>query len=110
MKIILPAAFILLSSCALASAQRVEADLVITNANVRTMGSAQKQGRSIAVLGNRIIAVGSDAETKALVGPKTRVIDAKGKLVIPGFNDAQVHILETGIQLSSVDLRDAKTP
>jgi len=38
------------------------------------------------------------------------VIDAKGRLVIPGFNDAHVHFLEIGQQLSSVDLRDAKTP
>ena len=93
-----------------AIAQSVTADLVVTNANVHTINSEQKQVRSIAVLGNKIIAVGSDADTKALIGPKTRVIDAKGRLVVPGFNDAHVHFLETGVQLSSVDLRDAKTP
>ena len=93
-----------------AIAQSVTADLVVTNANVHTINSEQKQARSIAVLGNKIIAVGSDADTKALIGPKTRVIDAKGRLVVPGFNDAHVHFLETGVQLSSVDLRDAKTP
>lgn len=93
-----------------ATAQSVTADLVITNANVHTMDPAQKQARSIAVLGDRIIAVGSDADTRSLIGPKTRVIDARGKLIIPGFNDAHVHFLETGVQLSSVDLRDAKTP
>ena len=93
-----------------AIAQSVTADLVVSNANVHTINSEQKQARSIAVLGNKIIAVGSDADTKALIGPKTRVIDAKGRLVVPGFNDAHVHFLETGVQLSSVDLRDAKTP
>lgn len=93
-----------------AAAQGVTADLVITNAKVHTMNPAQKQARSIAVLGNRIIAVGSDAETRPLIGAKTRVIDAKGKVIIPGFNDAHVHFLETGVQLSSVDLRDARTP
>lgn len=90
--------------------QNFTADLVVTNANVRTMNSAQKQATSIAVLGGKIIAVGSDADIKTLIGPKTKVIDAKGKLVIPGFNDAHVHFLEVGQQLSSVDLRDAKTP
>src|SRR6185369_694673 len=62
------------------------------------------------VLNGKIVAVGSDVDTKSLIGPNTRVIDAGGKLVIPGFNDAHVHFLETGSQLSSVDLRSAKTP
>ncbi len=86
------------------------ADLVVVNANIHTIDSKRPTARSIAVLGDKIIAVGSDADTKPLIGPKTKVIDAKGKLVIPGFNDAHVHFLETGSQLSSVDLRDAKTP
>src|SRR5215207_2265553 len=85
------------------------AGLAIVNANVRTRGTPA-QARSIAVLGNKIIAAGSDMEIRALIGPKTRAIDAKGRLVVPGFNDAHVHFLETGVQLASVDLRDAKTP
>mgnify|MGYP001489776842 CR=1 FL=1 len=93
-----------------ASAQNFKADLVVTNANVLTVNSSQPRAQSIAITGDRIVAVGSDADTKPLIGPKTKVIDAKGKLVIPGFNDAHVHFMETGSQLSSVDLRDAKTP
>ena len=96
--------------CTGVSAQSVTADLVVINANVNTLNTGGSKGSSIAVLGNKIIAVGSDADTKPLIGPKTKVIDAKGKLVIPGFNDAHVHFLEVGQQLSSVDLRDAKTP
>lgn len=91
-------------------AQNVAADLVITNASVRTMDSKRPTAQSIAVIGDRIVSVGTDADTKSLIGPNTKVIDAKGKLVIPGFNDAHVHFMETGQQLSSVDLRDAKTP
>ena len=90
--------------------QAMSADLVVTNANIHTMDTKRTVAKSIAVLNGKIIAVGSDADTKALVGPKTRVIDAKGKLVIPGFNDAHVHFMETGAQLASVDLRSAKTP
>ena len=93
-----------------ADGQTGMADLVVVNANVRTMAAARPTARSIAVTGGRIIAVGSDADTKPLIGPSTKVIDAGGKLVLPGFNDAHVHFLETGAQLSSVDLRDAKTP
>ncbi|HMJ08727.1 MAG TPA: amidohydrolase family protein, partial [Pyrinomonadaceae bacterium] len=91
-------------------AQTGSADLVVVNANVHTMNPKQASARSIAVVGNRIVAVGSDAETKAYIGPNTKVIDAGGKLIVPGFNDAHVHFLETGAQLSAVDLRDAKTP
>ena len=89
--------------------QTVTADLVITNSNIRTMDAKRSVVRSIAVLNGKIVALGSDADTRSLIGPKTRVIDAKGKLVLPGFNDAHVHFLETGLQLSLLDLRDAKT-
>ncbi|MGI8812189.1 MAG: amidohydrolase [Pyrinomonadaceae bacterium] len=93
-----------------AFAQKAAADLVLTNGNVHTMGGAIPIARSIAVVGDRIVAVGTDAEIKSYIGSGTKVIDAGGKLVLPGFNDAHVHFLETGAQLSSVDLRDAKTP
>lgn len=91
-------------------AQRASADLVVTNANIRTMDANRTIARSIAALNGKIIAIGSNADTKSLIGPNTRIIDAKGKTIIPGFNDAHVHFMETGQQLSSVDLRDAKTP
>lgn len=92
------------------NAQSPAADLVIVNANVHTMDTKNPSARSVAVWQNKIITVGTDADTKALIGPKTRVIDAGGKLVLPGFNDAHVHFLETGFQLSSVNLRNAATP
>ncbi|MEK7854878.1 MAG: amidohydrolase family protein [Acidobacteriota bacterium] len=110
MKKIIFSAFSLLVLFSNISAQSLTADLVITNANVHTIDSKRPTARSIAVLGDRIIAVGSDADTKAFIGPRTKVIDAKGRLVVPGFNDAHVHFMETGAQLSSVDLRDAKSP
>ena len=93
-----------------AEAQKSEADLVIVNARVRTMDAARPNAEAVAVHGNRITHVGTSAEVRALAGPKTRVIDAKGALVLPGFNDAHVHFLSGGFQLSSVDLRDASTP
>ncbi|MEJ7743980.1 MAG: amidohydrolase family protein [Nocardioidaceae bacterium] len=58
----------------------------------------------------KIIAIGSNADTKFLIGKNTRIIDAKGKLILPGFNDSHVHFLDGGTGLSSADLRDAKTP
>ena len=110
MNIYLIAALVWLSASTAVFGQRTIADLVVFNANVHTMSASQKKATSIAVMGNKIVAIGTDASTKSLIGPKTRVIDAKGKLVIPGFNDAHVHFLEGGFQLSLVDLRSAKTP
>ena len=86
------------------------ADLIIVNATVHTMTQAQPTAEAIAILGQRIIAVGANDEIRKLAGPATRVIDAKGQTVLPGFNDAHVHFLSGGFQLSSVDLRDAKSP
>jgi len=93
----------------LASGQKFAADLVVVNANIHTMDAKRTIARNMAVLNGKIMAIGSDADIRSLIGPNTHVIDAKGKLVLPGFNDAHVHFLETGAQLSSVDLRSAKT-
>ena len=97
-------------AAAAAFAQTVNADLVVFNANVHTGVPGQANARAIAVMGNKIVAVGTDAQIRVLAGPRTRQIDAGGKTIVAGFNDAHVHFLETGAQLSSVDLRDAKTP
>jgi predicted amidohydrolase YtcJ len=86
------------------------ADLVIVNARVRTMDKQRPEAEAVAVRGNRVAAVGTVAEVRRLAGPRTRVVDAKGAAVLPGFNDAHVHFLSGGFQLSSVDLRDAPTP
>ncbi len=85
-------------------------DLVLLNATVRTMDPRQPVAEAIAISGNRIAAVGKSSEIQALAGARTRVVDARGRLVLPGFNDAHVHFLSGGFQLSSVDLRDAATP
>jgi predicted amidohydrolase YtcJ len=88
-------------------AHSVTADLLITNAVVRTMDTNQPLAEAVAVIGNRIVAVGSNANLAGASGPKTAIIDARGRLVLPGFNDAHVHFLSGGFQLSQVDLRTA---
>ncbi|HSE33051.1 MAG TPA: amidohydrolase [Pyrinomonadaceae bacterium] len=88
----------------------VTPDTIIVNATVRTMDPARPSAEAIAILGNRIVAVGNSTEIKKLAGSNTRIIDAQKRLVLPGFNDAHVHFLSGGFQLSSVDLRDANTP
>lgn len=101
---------LLASMFSASSAQSVFADLVIYNAKIRTMDAKRTVAEAIAIVDNKIAAVGTNAEIRKLIGPNTKQIDAGGKTIIPGFNDAHVHFLETGQQLSAVDLRDAKTP
>ena len=72
------------------SARPLKADIVVVNANIHTMDTARPLARSLAVLGGKIVRVGSDADTKPLIGPATRVIDAGGKTVIPGIGRAHV--------------------
>src|SRR5271156_1076587 len=83
------------------------ADLIITNAKIWTVDKAHPTAQAVGVLGDRIIAVGSNAEVDVLRGHDTKVIDAGGKLVLPGFNDAHVHFVSGGLQLESVQLNDA---
>lgn len=87
-----------------------QADLVIINANIRTIDKTKPLSQALAVTKNRISAVGTNQEIRALVGENTKIIDAAGRLVLPGFNDAHVHFTTMGKQFFSVDLRDAKTP
>ena len=86
------------------------ADLIVVNGNIHTMDHSLLTAEALAIHGNRIIAVGSNDDIKKLAGANTTVINAKGRLVLPGFNDAHVHFMSGGFQLSSVDLRDANTP
>src|SRR5262245_27366953 len=86
------------------------ADLIIINATVRTMNPSPPQAEAIAIQGNRIVAVGTSKEIRKLANERTRVIDARGRLVLPGFNDAHVHFMSGGFQLASVDLRNADSP
>ncbi|HEX6125982.1 MAG TPA: amidohydrolase [Pyrinomonadaceae bacterium] len=73
------------------------------------MSSRNSVAEAFSVTGNRISSVGTNVLIRKLIGPSTRVIDARGRLVIPGFNDAHVHFMGIGNTFSTIDLRDAKT-
>ena len=84
--------------------------LAVVNARVWTGDPRRPWADAIAVDGDRITLVGTSAEVKKLAAPSTRVIDAAGMMVVPGFIDSHVHFITGGFGLSSVQLRDAKTP
>ena len=83
------------------------ADLIIENARIWTVDSSHPEAEAVAILGDRIVGVGSTKEVDAWRGPQTRVVDAAGKRLVPGFNDAHVHFFDGGSQLDSVELNDA---
>ncbi|MBX3288531.1 MAG: amidohydrolase [Acidobacteria bacterium] len=101
--------FVLIVGCSVFSQDRT-ADLVILNGNVLTMDEKRPRAEAIAVTGNIISAVGTNAEIRAVVGETTKVIDAKGGTVMPGFNDAHVHFMAIGNTFSSMDIKDVDTP
>jgi hypothetical protein len=95
--------------CAPSLAAPPAADLIVTDAKIWTVDAALPAAEAVAVLGDRIVAVGTNSEIAAWRGSKTTVIDARGKLLLPGFNDAHVHFVSGGMQLDSVQLNDARS-
>jgi hypothetical protein len=89
---------------------RTAADLVITRANVWTGDPTLPGAMGIAIVADRIVAVGGADDIERWRGSTTRVINAEGRRVVPGFNDAHVHFVDGGRQLDNVDLKDADTP
>ena len=109
---------------ALASAQNAapapteskpKADIIFIHANVYSGVPATSQFSSIlreeaiAVRGDRILAVGKNVEIEKLKGPQTQVVDLGGHFVMPGFNDAHLHLAAAGLQKLNVDLTGVKT-
>jgi predicted amidohydrolase YtcJ len=84
--------------------------LAVVNARMWTGDARRPWADGMAISGDRITTVGSSAEVRKLTTSATRIVDARGMMVAPGFIDAHVHFLAGGFGLSSVQLRTAKTP
>jgi predicted amidohydrolase YtcJ len=98
------------------SAQKPKADLIFTHGNIFTgvvdaaasLGSG-KRAEALAVLGDRILAVGARDEIMKLKGPETKIVDLDGHFVMPGFNDAHMHLASAGLEKMNVNMVGAKT-
>ncbi len=114
-----PLAWISLASFALAAAcgppqapppaDRALADVLILNGRVYTGDEQGTIAQAVAIAGNTILRVGTDDELATLRGPATKVIDAHGGSIAPGFNDSHVHFLDGGLALGDVDLAGLTT-
>jgi predicted amidohydrolase YtcJ len=101
-------AFLTITSLTIANLQGQQADKVFNNAKIWTVDPQNPQAEALAIAGGKILAVGSNAEMKKLIGSKTKVVDVKGKRMLPGFIDNHTHFMSGGFQLQNVDLRNSK--
>ena len=74
-----------------------QADLIVTNAKVSTMAPGKEFVQAFAIRNNMFVAVGDDRDMMQLKGPKTLVIDAKRRTIIPGLNDSHTHVIRGGL-------------
>ncbi len=87
-----------------------KADLIITNANIWTGNQHQPRAQAMAVSGDTILGIGADEDMERYLSPATKIVNAEGRFITPGFIDSHVHLMSGGSSLLSIDLRDAKTP
>jgi predicted amidohydrolase YtcJ len=96
-------------------APAVKADAIYLHANIYTgvAGSSSfheiQRAEAMALRGDRILALGSDADILKLKGPATTVVDLKGHFVMPGFNDAHMHLTNAGFKKLTVDLTGTRS-
>ncbi len=83
----------------------MEADLVLLNGNLFT----RARGNSLAIYRGRIVKIGKEDEIALFIGHKTKVIDLRGKIVLPGFIDAHIHLSLFGMSLSQIYLRGTRS-
>ena len=97
------------------AAEKPKADAIFTHGNVYTGAldgpslGAGKRAEAIAVRGGQIFAVGTRDEVMKTKGPETKVVDLGGHFVMPGFNDAHLHLASAGFEKVTVNLVGAKT-
>ena len=93
--------------CAAGSSEAA-ADLVLLHGKIVTVDADLPEAQALAARGDRIVAVGSDAEIEPFIGPETEVIDLEGMLAIPGLIEGHGHYLSLGQELTQIDLRFAR--
>jgi len=84
------------------------ADTVVLHGRIYTLNSKQPWAQALAIRADKIVAVGDDATIEKFRGPDTKVIDAAGQLVLPGFVDCHIHFMDGALSLGRVNLEGAK--
>src|SRR4051794_12244870 len=84
------------------------ADLVLTGGRVHLVDPPGRDAAAVAVRGDRIVAIGDAASVAAHVGGRTRVVALRGRLVVPGFQDAHVHPISAGVDRLQCDVHEER--
>jgi predicted amidohydrolase YtcJ len=84
----------------------MSADLALTSGKVLTMNQSQPYAEAVAIKNDRITKVGTNEEIKRWLGKNTKIIDLKGKTVVPGFIDTHIHVADFGRLLMWIDLSE----
>jgi predicted amidohydrolase YtcJ len=87
----------------------LSADIVLTNGKVLTMNPTQPIAEAVAIIGDKIVKVGTNEEINRLIGKSTKVIRLNGKTVVPGFIDTHIHVTDFGRLISWLDLTSIKS-
>jgi len=85
------------------------AELALKGGAVCTMDGARSWAEAVAIRGGRIVYVGTDEGLQAHVGPGTRIVDLKGRMLMPAFQDAHVHPISSGIESITLSLSGLDT-
>jgi len=105
--VVLSIALFLGTKCFEQETEAAAADTVLIHAKIYTVNARQTWAEALAVRAGKIVAVGSDSEIRKYQGPNSRMIDAEGHLVLPGFTDSHIHFLDGSLSLTQVSLDDA---
>src|SRR5688572_14922303 len=93
----------------LRAGEKPEAATIAVRGRIWTANPQQPWAEAIAILGDRIVAVGSVRDIEKFVTSETEAIHAGDGLVVPGLIDSHIHLIDGGLRLASVQLRDAKS-
>ena len=85
------------------------ADLVLRNGKIVTVDESRPQASAVAARGERIVAVGSDRDIEPYIGPRTQVVDLRGRLAVPGFIEGHGHLMWLGDSKAQLDLSGAQS-
>ena len=89
--------------------QAQDADIIVRNARIWTGDSLRPSAQAVAIRGDRLIIVGTNADVDARRSGRTRVIDAGGRFITPGFIDDHTHFSSAGALLIGANLLDVST-
>jgi len=87
----------------------ISCDLALLKGNILTMDKRLKRAQAVAVLGERVLRVGKNSDVRPLIGRKTKVLDLRGRTVVPGMIDTHIHFVDYGLSLGRIDLRGVRS-